>query len=108
MEPIKATRRNSTDEIFTVDLPGAFFIPEDGGHIFCECPCGCGGHMRLPLYLLGEPKPETGRPAWGWDGNHDTPTLTPSIRDIGTCYFHGHLVAGQWTFEGDSNVRPGA
>lgn len=29
---------------------------------------------------------------WGWDGNEDAPTLTPSIAD--PCGYHGHLVAG--------------
>lgn len=30
---------------------------------------------------------------WGWDGNKDKPTLTPSILNHGE--WHGHLVAGR-------------
>ena len=30
---------------------------------------------------------------WGWDGNEDKPTLTPSIHEP-ECW-HGHLIAGR-------------
>lgn len=29
---------------------------------------------------------------WGWDGNEDAPTITPSIHWVG--HWHGHLNAG--------------
>lgn len=33
--------------------------------------------------------------AWGWDGNEDCPTLTPSIHAVG--HWHGWLKAGVLT-----------
>lgn len=30
---------------------------------------------------------------WGWDGNEDMPTLTPSVHWIG--HWHGYLTAGR-------------
>lgn len=33
-----------------------------------------------------------GRRVWGWDGNEDKPTLTPSL-DFG--HWHGHMRAGR-------------
>ena len=32
-------------------------------------------------------------PVWGWDGNEDKPTLSPSLHWPGQ--WHGHLVAGR-------------
>lgn len=33
-----------------------------------------------------------GHRVWGWDGNEDSPTLTPSIHAVGN--WHGYLTAG--------------
>jgi hypothetical protein len=64
------------------------------------CPCGCGQAAIIPVYRVGEPKPAPN--AWTWDGNLETPTLAPSIRDMAGCKFHGHLRGGFWSFEADS------
>lgn len=85
------------DRILDKDTPGAFLINEKGTFILCVCPCGCGNLMNLPITL--PPKQER---AWEWDGNRESPTLAPSIRDLAHCKFHGHLRSGVWTFEGDS------
>jgi len=88
------------------DLP-----PEDAG-VFCFahedrallflCPCGCGQPGALPIVRAGEARPD-GVSSWVWDGNRERPTLQPSIRRGGSCPgYHGHLVAGTWTFENDS------
>jgi hypothetical protein len=47
------------------------------------------GLVRLPI-VLGDPGTEK---AWGWDGNKEAPTLTPSINVIGI--WHGWLQAGK-------------
>lgn len=103
-EPVKAIVVQSIELLYDSVMPGTVFFPEDGRYIWAVCPCGCGAHMRLPLFKSGEPKPGD-RPTWEWNGNRDVPTLAPSIRDVGTCYFHGHLREGVWTFEGDSGVK---
>jgi hypothetical protein len=64
---------------------------------FC-CPCGCGDESWLPLVMQGQPHDQH---AWGWDGNKQQPTLTPSIRRTYGCKFHGYLQAGVWTSAGD-------
>lgn len=40
---------------------------------------------------------------WGWDGNMDCPTLTPSILNTGE--WHGHLVKGVLESCPDSPIR---
>lgn len=35
-----------------------------------------------------------GERVWGWDGNFDKPTVTPSIHWVD--HWHGHLVAGRF------------
>lgn len=96
--PVAATR---LDDPMFKDTPGAFNIEvqsEHHMHILCECPCGCGGAMRLPLHRTGQ----NAKASWEWDGNLEKPTLTPSIRDLTGCKFHGFLTAGVWSFQPDS------
>lgn len=80
---------------------GSFCMAEDPHHFLCVCPCGCGSMMNLPIYKSGTPKPQAAC-AWEWNGNAETPTLTPSIRDLSGCRFHGFLTGGVWTFCEDS------
>ena len=49
----------------------------------------------LRLHLKSESKPP--KPSWQWDGNEDTPTLTPSIRcgPEGHTHWHGYITAGR-------------
>lgn len=70
----------------------------DAGILF-GCPCGCGD-MRS----VGFDTRETKRPKWSWDGNHEAPTLKPSIliyqmdetgKKVGE-HWHGFLEKGQW------------
>ena len=49
----------------------------------------------LRIYQEGDPIPP--KPSWQWDGNEDTPTLTPSIA-CGMpkgCDWHGYMTAGR-------------
>ena len=55
------------------------------------CPCGCG-HQGL-LEFRRDDRPEF-HPSWEWNGNHDAPTLTPSVHHIG--HWHGWLKSGVW------------
>lgn len=104
MEPVPATLVSDPDSLLKEgSTPGAFWIAESGTYIRLQCPCGCGTHMRLPLYPEGTPHPPVA--AWSWDGNRTHPTLLPSIRDLSGCRFHGHLTSGVWTFQPDSGVE---
>ena len=55
---------------------------EVGGIAF-DCP-GCGSDCWVPI---NTPK------GWKWDGNEESPTLTPSILNR-CCGWHGYLTAG--------------
>ncbi len=57
-----------------LERPGDFFWQEEGGRpvaIVIRLPGNAGGSVA--------PIPITGDYAWGWDGNLERPTLTPSI-----------------------------
>lgn len=36
-----------------------------------------------------------GRPQWGWDGNWDAPTFTPSVNCEKHCGWHGYIRKGR-------------
>lgn len=58
------------------------------------CSCGCGTYFSIPLRFGAFVKGERG---WGWDGaDFEHITLTPSIRQVGGCQWHGHLLDGRW------------
>ncbi len=38
-------------------------------------------------------------------GNREAPTLRPSIKRNTPCRWHGHLVEGYWTHNGDAPTR---
>lgn len=71
-------RVNQPDEIRT----GILFV----------CPCGCGAFAGITLDVP-EAQGLSG-PKWKWDGNEDAPTITPSIRRLDGCQWHGFLTAG--------------
>ena len=67
-------------------------------------------HTPSGLHMLPVNSPQKS-PSWGWDGNLEAPTLSPSIltkihpydemsRPLGVC--HSFLVAGVFQFLGDS------
>lgn len=75
--------------------PGEFVwrpTNEDPSRITFACPCGCGAiaganvKAEVQLGVVKQP--------WGWNGDCEKPTLTPSIRIIGGCNWHGHLIDG--------------
>lgn len=96
-EPVVATPLADATAWFDAETPGAFIVVEIKG-IRCVCPCGCGS--RFALSFVGHA--DSPRPAWTWDGDRARPTLSPSIRDLGGCKWHGFLTAGVWTPSADS------
>lgn len=94
--PVKATKVMSIDDLLAENcVAGAFaFAPRGttGPGLAYNCPCGCGSLGHLPIYREGDSKPAPN--AWLWDGNEVTPTLSPSIRQIG--HWHGFLQQGEW------------
>jgi hypothetical protein len=56
------------------------------GGLHFKCPCGCGALLGVSF----------GPNGWTWDGNRDKPTVTPSIRDMAGCLWHGFLTAGEF------------
>ena len=81
-----------------IERPGDFYFkPVQGlpgetaihvmlpGHTFICIGVACGGSTQGPPTCPG--------PVWGWDGNEDKPTLTPSIHTKE--HWHGFLKAGR-------------
>lgn len=85
--------------------PGAFMFDVGQRSLIYNCPCGCEAIGALPIYPTGQTVEPAQRPAWGWDGQQERPTLTPSIRKLSGCFWHGHLVAGEWQPCSDSGHR---
>lgn len=67
---------------------GDFCFDETFTHIYVWLP-GVSGPDALQIQrgAAGGPR------VWGWDGNEDKPTLTPSIHAVNQ--WHGHLRAGR-------------
>lgn len=70
--------------------PGAFTFEANLKGMFFVCPCGCGAEGFLPFRSEG-----LGRPSWEWNGNRESPTLAPSVRQL-NCGWHGWLRSGNW------------
>ena len=81
------------DDIFESTTPGAFkFYKQSDDQIAgmnTVCPCGCGAIRTIPF----SPPCDNG---WQWDGNREAPTVSPSLKDVHHCKWHGWLRAGQW------------
>ncbi len=62
-----------------------------------SCPCGnnCGGGVIHNSYLVVSRTGE-GLHVWKWDGDWETPTLTPSIQRRGACNWHGYFTKGMF------------
>jgi hypothetical protein len=99
---VAATELQSKEEVFHPDVPGAYFIdagPKELGFatIYYICPCGCGEMNSLPI-ATGEKRQQY----WQWNGKLMKATLSPSIKRMNACKYHGYLTNGEWTFAGDS------
>lgn len=72
-------------------------VPHQRGvGVMCDCPCGCEKELFVPFKVALDGTPH--RTDKGWDRTGDTfetLTLTPSIRRIGGCGWHGFITNGQ-------------
>lgn len=100
--PILATRgpdQPACLDIFAVRAwrdqakPGDFFWVAEHRIFWFLCPCGSG---ELTSIMVTEPGEPSIPGFWGWDGNLDHPTLTPSILRRTACGWHGFMTAGEW------------
>lgn len=91
-DPVWATK---VENAFQSEIAGAYTLSD--GYILFVCPCGCGSLSNLPI-KTGEKTAHS----WSWDGNETQPTLSPSIRQMIGCKYHGHLIQGVWSFCEDS------
>jgi hypothetical protein len=71
-------------------------------HILFVCPNGHRCSVLLGPSFVDRSTPDR-LCVWGWDGNMDQPTITPSINCIsekdgkptGGCGWHGHITNGE-------------
>lgn len=63
-------------------------------HIIFVNPACRFGSCQIPI-KPGEPDQAGHR--WGWDGNLECPTITPSIGCDHRCGWHGHITNGEIT-----------
>lgn len=75
------------------EAPGAFcwVTDDEGRRIIYACPRG--QWCAVPIHPNALPSGAS----WRWDGNEETPTLTPSINCVGGCRWHGFITAGRMT-----------
>lgn len=67
--------------------PGTFLYTYHNNQLYgliARCPCGCGKDLGISF------------DKWQYDGDRENPTVTPSIRRIGGCGWHGFLTKGIW------------
>lgn len=93
--PVKATLVTKDHFHANRDLaPGTFaWNGEPPAGIWSVCPCGCGSRTMLPVHA------DVGGRGWGWDGNREQPTLSPSIfhyNGPNDPHWHGYLRVGMW------------
>ncbi len=67
---------------------GDFCFDEHCEHVYIWLP-GVSGPDAIRI----QRGPAGGPRVWGWDGNEDKPTLTPSIHALGQ--WHGFMTAGR-------------
>lgn len=74
-------------------------VPERRGvGMSCNCPCGCSEPLYVPFVnpLDGGPNYSPERPGWARTGDtFETLTLSPSIRRVGGCNWHGWIRNGE-------------
>lgn len=102
-------RRDSRDEWPKDEPVGSFDIephrvqgyPQSTAHIIFVCPNGKRCSVLLGPAFVDRPNPD-GLCIWGWNGDMERPTLTPSVNCIamkdgkptGGCGWHGHITNG--------------
>ena len=77
---------------------GAGFNPQGIDAIVFWCGNGANRLCEIPV-TLGAPVDAPIR-RWHWNGDMQSPTLTPSIGCDNRCGWHGHITAGEIRFPG--------
>jgi hypothetical protein len=80
-------KRESADAVRNGE-PGGFFIEQSDEDWWMALKLPDGSYNDLPI-KLGK---DVGR-GWAWDGNHDKPTLSPSVHCVG--HWHGWIRSGR-------------
>lgn len=94
------TRAIRVDEMPDDPSPGMFeFVvrhsaPETITGMLFACPCGCGDVSSIDFSNVPPKGSDTER--WEWDGDLDSPTLSPSLHKQGGCGWHGWLRNGEF------------
>jgi len=86
---------------FDIKLRGVQGYPGATAHILFVCPNGKRCSVLLGPQFVDRPNPDA-LCIWGWNGDMDKPTLTPSINCIaekngkptGGCGWHGFITNG--------------
>lgn len=86
---------------FDIDLGGVQGYPGATAHILFVCPNGHRCGVLVGPQFVSRPTPDA-LCVWGWNGDRDKPTLTPSINCIaeqdgkptGGCGWHGFITNG--------------
>lgn len=90
MPEINARRVRGFEEM---NAPGDFYWACNGEgvpqRLMFRCPCGCDSVNGVAV--SGDPDKHY---VWRWDGNEEKPTVTPSIKMLSGCMWHGFLTAG--------------
>lgn len=91
--------RRDTRDVWPDDAPpGTFDISEcsiSGRKVTARIQFVCPNRKHCGVFMgpQSEPRPDPESPhVWGWNGDAEKPTLTPSI-DCKDCW-HGHIVDG--------------
>ena len=71
-----------------MEKPGDFYFADRDGHEGIMIILPDEGWHHIPI----QKGPAPDGKVWGWDGNTDKPTLTPSIRSSN---WHGYLTNGR-------------
>ena len=102
---IRDTRDVWPDDVsigtFDIELGGVSGYSGSTAHIQFVCPMGRRCSVLLGPAFVDRPNPDA-LCIWGWNGDLEHPTLTPSInclsekdgKPTGGCGWHGHIING--------------
>jgi hypothetical protein len=98
---MNAMKANRVSDFDGCKNPGDYFLTDpnplenNSRRLSFLCPCGCGDLCGIRVRNDGQQVDGN----WGWNGNPDKPTTTPSI-DIkdgkGGSHWHGYLTNGEF------------
>ncbi len=73
------------NKVDVISKPGDFKFSEERDYLYIWIP-GTTGPDAIPISNLKHPR------NWLWDGNEDSPSLSPSLHCVGE--WHGYLTSG--------------